>query len=180
MRKGSITIYLSLILLSVMLLISIVAESARLSVVKSESKAYTYMAGDSVLAGYARQIYDEYGILLVWENTPVKEQLKKYIQANINMADLNNIGTNFMMTTLKDIKTDKVGYVCEDGGELFTKQIVSYMKYSEVAKGADKLMSLFNKENKKEEHVTEVIDTNDREGVMSEKVEQITEKIEKN
>ena len=42
------------------------------------------MAGDSVLAGYARQVYDEYGILLVWETTPLKEQLKKYIQANIN------------------------------------------------------------------------------------------------
>lgn len=183
MRRGSITIYLSVILLSTLLLISIVAESARLNVVRTESKGYTYMAGDSVLAGYARQVYDEYGILLVWETTPVKEQLKKYIQANINMADLNKSGTNFMTTKLTDIQINKVGYVCDEGGDLFTKQIVSYMKYSEVAKQAEKLMNLFEKENlekdKNSEHVTEVIDTNGSKDVMSDKVQQITEKIEK-
>lgn len=141
------------------------------------------MAGDSVLAGYARQVYDEYGILLVWEATPLKEQLKKYIQANINMADLNKSGTNFMTTKLTDIQINKVGYVCDEGGDLFTKQIVSYMKYSEVAKQAEKLMNLFEKENlekdKNSEHVTEVIDTNGSKDVMSDKVQQITEKIEK-
>ena len=141
------------------------------------------MAGDSVLAGYARQVYDEYGILLVWETTPLKEQLKKYIQANINMADLNKSGTNFMTTKLTDMQNDKVGYVCDEGGDLFTKQIVSYMKYSEVAKQAEKLMNLFEKENlekdKNSEHVTEVIDTNGSKDVMSDKVQQITEKIEK-
>lgn len=183
MRRGSITIYLSMILLSTLLLISIVAESARLNVVRTESKGYTYMAGDSVLAGYARQVYDEYGILLVWETTPLKEQLKKYIQANINMADLNKSGTNFMTTKLTDIQINKVGYVCDEGGDLFTKQIVSYMKYSEVAKQAEKLMNLFEKENlekdKNSEHVTEVIDTNGSKDVMSDKVQQITEKIEK-
>ena len=183
MRRGSITIYLSMILLSTLLLISIVAESARLNVVRTESKGYTYMAGDSVLAGYARQVYDEYGILLVWEATPLKEQLKKYIQANINMADLNKSGTNFMTTKLTDIQINKVGYVCDEGGDLFTKQIVSYMKYSEVAKQAEKLMNLFEKENlekdKNSEHVTEVIDTNGSKDVMSDKVQQITEKIEK-
>ena len=89
MKKGSITIYISLVFVSVLLLISIVIESTRINVVQTECKSFTYLAADSVLAGYVRQVYEDYGILLVWEDKSLKEQLMKYIQANINLADLN-------------------------------------------------------------------------------------------
>ena len=65
MKKGSITIYLSLVLISVLLLVCIIIESTRINVVQTECKAFTHLASDSVLAGYARQVYKDYGILLV-------------------------------------------------------------------------------------------------------------------
>ena len=94
--KGSITIYISLILTALIFLFSTIAESARLNVVCVRSRDITQMAVDSVMAGYAQQVYDDYGILLVWENISAEEQLRKYIQANIKMADLNGRGGNFL------------------------------------------------------------------------------------
>ena len=165
MKKGSITIYISIILVSVILVVSVISESARVSVVQSQSKAFTYMAADSVMAQYARQIYEDYGILLVWENESVKEQMKKYIQANINMADLNVKGSNFMGTNLLNLKIQEIEYVTENGGENLIKQIGEYVKYSELLKAAGDLTEWFNayKEgsetyNPKKEDVTDIVD----------------------
>ena len=55
--KGSITIYLSMILISVMLLVNVIGESARISAVQAQIKSYTYMSAESALAGYGRQVY---------------------------------------------------------------------------------------------------------------------------
>lgn len=169
---GSITIYLSLIMVVVMLFVSVVSEAARVCVVYSESKSFTYMAADSVLAGYARQIYDDYGVLLVWENQEVEEELKKYIQANINMADLSETGTNFMSTQLSGIEIEDIGYVTDKEGELFVSQIISYMKYAGGAEAANQLIQLFQKYEKgseeKDESVTFMFDDKDFEEDNSE------------
>lgn len=144
MKKGSITIYLCIILVGVILLVSVVSESARVSMVQSQSKAFTYMAADSIMAQYAKQIYEDYGILLVWEKESVKEQMSKYIQANINMADLNVEGSNLMGTNLLSIDIQEIEYVTENGGKKLVEQIGSYVKYSELLETADNLTEWFN------------------------------------
>ena len=160
--RGSISIYLSIVMVAVMLFISVVSESGRINVVYSESKSCTYMAADSVMAGYARQVFNEYGVLLVWENQNAEEELKKYIQANINMADLNGMGTNFMSTRLKNIEMDKVEYVTDNGGKLFLSQIASYTKYAAGATAAEELIKLFNKyEKRSDENTNSVADVFD-------------------
>ena len=85
--KGSITIYLSMILISVMLLVNVIGESARISAVQAQIKNYTYMSAESALAGYGRQVYEDYGILLVWEKQTVESVIKKNIQDNINIRN---------------------------------------------------------------------------------------------
>lgn len=177
MRKGSITIYLSLVFVSILLLISVIIESARMNVVQTESKSFTYLAADSVLAGYARQIYEDYGILLVWEDKALKEQLMKYIQANINLADLDIGGTNIMATRLKDIKIKKVEYATENGGEAFINQILSYMKYAVTTESVSKLIDLYssNSNNQEKNDTTEYM-TNVNEEESS-KISKIVEEI---
>lgn len=182
MKKGSITIYLSLVFVSVLLLVSIIIESARMNVVQTESKSFTYLASDSVLAGYARQVYEDYGILLVWEDKSLKEQLMKYIQANINLADLNVGGTNIMATRLKDIKIEKVEYVADNGGEVFKDQILSYMKYAIATKSVNKLIDLYssNSNNQEESDTSEyMVNVKEDNSEMSELVEEINTKIKK-
>ncbi|MCR5737150.1 MAG: DUF5702 domain-containing protein [Eubacterium sp.] len=147
-KKGSITIFLCIVLVSVLLVVSIASESARVGVVQAECNTFTGMAGESVLAGYAKQVYEDYGILLVWENYPMEDQIKENIQANINLADLKGSGTNFLGTELTEVIADNKRYVTDKGGEAFVHQIVQYMKYGGFLEAAQKLIQESNKEER--------------------------------
>ena len=94
--KASVTIFLSLVITVVIVVVCTVIESARISVSQMEGKAATYMAVESVFAGYGKQLYQDYGILLAWEQEPLGNQVTRYMQDNINMADLDfkNVNIN--------------------------------------------------------------------------------------
>ena len=154
--KAGITIYLSVILVVVVLLVSVLSESARVSMVQGETKSFVHLAADSVMAGYSRQVYEDYGVLLVWEDESVKNQICNFIQDNINMADLNILGTNLMGTNLVNVKMNEITYVTQNGGELFANQIYSYMKYAAPLEAVDLLSNRFEKyQNRTEADVSE-------------------------
>lgn len=140
-RKGSISIYLAIVFLSIVLLVCTIAEAARISAVQSKDKAITTMAADSVIAGYAKQVYDDYGILLVWNKDNLDETISKYIQANIKMADIEVSGNDFLMSDLQEVSVNKKVYATDNGGDAFVKQVSEYLKYAGLTSAIDKLMS---------------------------------------
>ena len=161
--RGSITIYLSMILISVMLLVNVIGESARISAVQAQIKSYTYMSAESALAGYGRQVYEDYGILLVWEKQTVESVIKKNIQDNINMADLNEPGLNFLGTNLVNLEVTGKEYLTKKGGQYFSNQIKSYIKYETYEN--------CNDQNKNKCDLNNVVDVN--KGELQELVENI-------
>ena len=175
--KGSITIYLSMILISVMLLVNVIGESARISAVQAQIKSYTYMSAESALAGYGRQVYEDYGILLVWEKQTVESVIKKNIQDNINMADLNEPGLNFLGTNLVNLEVTGKEYLTKKGGQYFSNQIKSYIKYAGVMETVERLVKECetyencNDQNKNKCDLNNVVDVN--KGELQELVENI-------
>ena len=175
--KGSITIYLSMILISVMLLVNVIGESARISAVQAQIKSYTYMSAESALAGYGRQVYEDYGILLVWEKQTVESVIKKNIQDNINMADLNEPGLNFLGTNLVNLEVTGKEYLTKKGGQYFSNQIKSYIKYVGVMETVERLVKECetyencNDQNKNKCDLNIVVDVN--KGELQELVENI-------
>ena len=175
--KGSITIYLSMILISVMLLVNVIGESARISAVQAQIKNYTYMSAESALAGYGRQVYEDYGILLVWEKQTVESVIKKNIQDNINMADLNEPGLNFLGTNLVNLEVTGKEYLTKKGGQYFSNQIKSYIKYAGVMETVERLVKECetyencNDQNKNKCDLNFVVD--DNKGELQELVENI-------
>ena len=175
--KGSITIYLSIILISVMLLVNVIGESARISAVQAQIKSYTYMSAESALAGYGRQVYEDYGILLVWEKQTVESVIKKNIQDNINMADLNEPGLNFLGTNLVNLEVTGKEYLTKKGGQYFSNQIKSYIKYAGVMETVERLVKECetyencNDQNKNKCDLNFVVD--DNKGELQELVENI-------
>ena len=175
--KGSITIYLSMILISVMLLVNVSGESARISAVQAQIKSYTYMSAESALAGYGRQVYEDYGILLVWEKQTVESAIKKNIQDNINMADLNEPGLNFLGTNLVNLEVTGKEYLTKKGGQYFSNQIKSYIKYAGVMETVERLVKECetyencNDQNKNKCDMNIVVDVN--KGELQELVENI-------
>lgn len=140
-RKGSISIYLAIVFLSVVLLVCTIAEAARIGAVQSKDKAVTMMAADSVIAGYAKQVYEDYGILLVWNKDNLDETISKYIQANIKMADIEVSGNDFLMSDLQEVSVNKKVYATDNGGDAFVKQVSEYLKYAGLTSVIEKLMS---------------------------------------
>lgn len=157
-KKGSITIYLCIVLISIIIVVNVICEGARLSSVQAQIKSYTYMSTESVLAGYGRQIYEDYGILLVWESKKVEATIKKNIQDNINMADLNIKGANLLGTNLVKVEVFDKEYLTSKGGVYFSKQINSYVKYAGAMKAVDELVKEYKKykKNKEEKYICDV------------------------
>ncbi len=158
-NRGSITIYLAIILMGVILMVCTIAESARVGMVKTACVDYTDMAVESVMAGYARQLFKDYGILLVWEDVPATEQVSSYIQDNINMVDLEggimDEAFNFNNASLLKVEENAKEYATDDGGECFKKQVLSYMEYAAPAGAIKGLVNKFLKYSDESEEDTE-------------------------
>jgi hypothetical protein len=140
-RKGSVSIYLAIVFLSIVLLVCAIAEAGRVSAVQSKDKAISMMAADSVMASYAKQVYDDYGILLVWQKDSLGETLDKYIQANIKMADIEVSGNDFLGSNLHEVSVTRKVYATDNGGDAFVKQVSEYLKYAGLKNAIEKLIN---------------------------------------
>ncbi len=156
-KRGSVSIYLAIVFLSIVLLVCSIAEAARVNAIQAKDKAVTMMGADSVIAGYAKQVYEDYGLLLVWNKESLDETLKKYMQANIQMADIEVRGNDFLESDLKEVSVTKKVYATDNGGDAFTKQVSEYLKYAGLKYAIDKLINN-SKEIKEDDSDSKVAD----------------------
>ena len=154
--KASVTIFLSLVITVVIVVVCTVIESARISVSQMEGKAATYMAVESVFAGYGKQLYQDYGILLAWEQEPLGNQVTRYMQDNINMADLDFKKYDFSNIEIESVNILKQKYATDKEGDLFVKQVVDYAKYIVGIDAVNKLISYSEEENNNKETCNEI------------------------
>jgi len=154
--KASVTIFLSLVITVVIIVVCTVIESARISVSQMEGKAATYMSVESVFAGYGKQLYQDYGILLAWEQEPLGNQVTRYMQDNINMADLDFKNYDFSNMEIESVNILKQKYATDKEGDLFVKQVVDYAKYIVGIDAVNKLISDSEEENNNKETCNEI------------------------
>ena len=107
---GGITVFLSIIILVIFALIGTLIESARISVAKTRVGQATYISLNSVFSEYAKEVFDDYGILLLWESEDkFKVKLSDYLEKNLH---------NKFPDVLKTLKGNKdelqVNSFCED------------------------------------------------------------------
>ena len=181
--KGSVSIYLSLIFLSIVLLVSVIGESARVASVHAKAESVSSMAADSVMAGYARQIYDDYGILLVWNKQGVKSTLEQYIQANINMADIKVAGYDLMKMDVGDINVSNQVKCTDEGGDEFVKQVSSYLKFAgltEAIKKIKKDSKKIKEEDSSNDVSADIDDDTDEIELISEMIDSRVKDLNKN
>lgn len=145
MKKGSITVFFSIIFTVVLALVCTVLESARMYAAGVYAKSLTNMALESQFAGYARQVFDDYGILLLWEKESFKEELQKYIDVNYQMPDINttSLGFDMLQLQLHSIDFSTVKYITDNGGDEFVRQILTYEKLEMAGNMAEQLISYY-------------------------------------
>ncbi len=164
MRKGSVTIYMSLILCTVMSLFLTVIEGARCRAIGLRAESAFDLAVYSVFAEYNRALFEEYGLLFVDTSygeiqasiKRTEQHLAFYLQENLDAQTLDGIETrlgtdSFVFDATKtfpeQIAITKCSYATDENGAVFERQAVEYMKHKYGIAYIEKIQKELEKAN---------------------------------
>ena len=156
--KGSITIFLAMIFTVLLAFVCVLLENARVSSASSKAEGITYMGLDACFAGYAKELFDEYGVMYIWSD---EQSLIEHLNT---LADYNcqNKIKDIYGLRLQSIDMENKESALDDGGRDFESQVYRYMKYklgedalngladklkekSGILKDAEKVSDVYNK-----------------------------------
>ena len=128
--KGGITVFLSLIMLLILSLVCTVIEMSRVSSAYARCNEITYMGLDSTFSSYAKEVFEDYGIMLLWKNSnEIKSNYRNFINKN---SDFSTAFANkpFDILGIREMTTniEKTVSTTDNDGELIYNQIYDYMK----------------------------------------------------
>ena len=117
----------------ILLVISIVCtsiERARVESAYSRCSQITYLALDSCFSGYGREIFEEYGLMMLWENEQqFLDEYEKYVDKNCNYRkDVISKPADFFKINYSDTELISISGSTASDGELIERQICDYMK----------------------------------------------------
>lgn len=140
--KGSITIYLALVLIIILVLICTLIESARVSAISANLKSLTYMGADSVFSEFAEPIFSDYGIMVLWKSEgDFTEEFNEYVEANLDDSDLAfSANANLYGMALTGSYLSSMTYITDENGLLFAEQVYDYMEYYLLQDAAEELL----------------------------------------
>lgn len=141
MKKGSLTVYLSLSLSLILSFILTLIEGARISVIRMEAECVADIGMNSVLAEFHRELLEQYDLLFVdmsYGTAACKaenpaEHLRRYMENNFT-------GRGSNITSVKDwlsLSVDKsvikeMSLASDEGGNVMKRQAVTYMQKNSV------------------------------------------------
>ena len=121
-----------MILLLVLSLILTSIENARVLSAEARGKEISYMALDSCFSSYAREVFDEYGLMVLWKSdNAFMEAYEGYLDKNGNyqkedpLRPANLFKIEWANTALAGKQT-----AIDGQGELLEQQIYEYMRYA--------------------------------------------------
>ncbi|KAB3537233.1 hypothetical protein F8154_02760 [Alkaliphilus pronyensis] len=152
-QRGAITVFLSIVLLVFIILAGVIVEAARLRVSEFQAKRITRLATNSVLAGYNKDLKEDYGLFaLDYQNQDeITTALQYYINNNFKVIEgLPNImGNQFIDSNsstnywdIFDYRIETVSVVPEYPlleDEVIRQQILEFMKL----RGPEKVVEVF-------------------------------------
>ncbi|WP_167958967.1 DUF5702 domain-containing protein [Anaerosporobacter faecicola] len=198
---GSITVYLSLVLLLVTAILCTVVEGARLQGAKNLGQSMLQASVDSLYSSYQRELFDTYGIFAYSctnDNLMVEEELEAVVQKNfVKSVETKNwledqieqkdvLSKVFQYMDLYELQLDQVeiqdiAMLTDYQGELFLNQVYAYMKYSAPANLIKDTLERWNLYDSTEE-TTKVmkkkLETQESLGELSKLMLQLIEEVE--
>lgn len=172
MKKGSITIFLAL-LLTISISLSMGAlEASRVHGLKLTLETAAASATDSVLAAYDRDLLDEFDIFMLNEQeVSAQEEMEWYLEQEL---DPKTKGFwyygNLFRQQVSAVTIEDVIYADARGGDVFIQDILDYMKYRTVGIGIDifkEQLGLVEEGKNAKDSVQESIDDADAESEKS-------------
>lgn len=141
MRKGYLTVYLSLSLTLILSFILTMVEGARMHTVRMEAECIADIGMNSVLAEFHRELLEQYDLLFVdmsygtsraaIENSA--EHLRQYMQKNCTREDTSLFAPRDWLSLSADKAVLKEYSLASDyGGNVMRRQALEYMKDTSV------------------------------------------------
>ncbi|MCI8584123.1 MAG: hypothetical protein HFH13_13485 [Dorea sp.] len=131
-NKGTISVFLTLILLPVLLVGGMTVDASRIFMSKIVISDAGEMAMNAGLAQYDEELHDEYG-LLVMEQSPeaMQDELEAFFSGSLNGTGMPNTGD---YQKILDLLTKSFDAINVQGSEIYQtevekQQILEYMKY---------------------------------------------------
>ena len=135
--KGYLTVFLSLTITMIMSLILALYSGARIGAVKMKTECVADIAMNSILAEYSRELYRQYGLLMVDTSygtgshsiTNTEEHLRKYAQKNFEPSTVGKFTGTSTMTKMfcKDARITGSSFASDNDGMVLDRQILAYM-----------------------------------------------------
>jgi hypothetical protein len=152
-QKGSITIFLSLIMLLILSVILTTIESARVNTAKTLINRALITSMESVMAEYYRPLFDNYHLFALEgsygtgsiQETMITNKVEEYLnysfypEENIKFMDYPISLENFnpMEVDVDNISMNQYSTFMDQSSSLFQSQIMAYMKYKELGNGLE-------------------------------------------
>ena len=171
--RGQITIFLSLILLSVFGLICSLLESARIAGARYYLQTAANSALDSVMSQYHRPMWDQYRILGVEyiEKEAIEKEFIRYLREYSETADWYTMKPDFA-------EIEELIHLTDNSGKYMEQQILDFMKYGVWTLEMDERAALdLEKTMKEAEGVNQISKKLEAQTKEAWKLEQTLEKI---
>ncbi len=151
MRKGYITIFLSLILTLMLSLTLAVIEGARLSAIRMKAECAADIGMNSVLAEYHREMLEQYDLLFVDTSygtgspsvSNMEEHLRTYVEKNLGIGDVSSLlaARDLLGISLDSVELTGYSIASDNNGAVLKRQVTDYMTDYPVANLLDKITS---------------------------------------
>ncbi|MBO4911857.1 MAG: hypothetical protein J5504_03955 [Butyrivibrio sp.] len=135
--KGYLTVFLSLTITMIMSLILALYSGARIGAVKMKTECVADIAMNSILAEYSRELYRQYGLLMVDTSygtgshsiANTEEHLRKYAQKNFEPSTVGKFTGTSTITKMfcKDARITGSSFASDNDGMVLNRQILAYM-----------------------------------------------------
>ena len=153
--KGSITVFATMLLMLVSQFLFTVLEAGRNLELKNVAKMNSEAVAESVFAQYCRPLWDEYRILTYDAGSDsagnvdiqnIKAYMKNVSADNFKTGTDGSIsaGTSVLRISMDELDPVKYALITDDNGDVYTRQVVSYMKNNLSYETARKLYSKYS------------------------------------
>jgi len=133
--EGYITVYLSLMLGILIIVVMTVISAVRHQTVRYRAEMVMDAGLNSIFAEYNRQMLNRYGLLFIDDSYGgtgsvdyTKSHLLRYMNMNFDAGNTYGIGKDLTAMTADNAVLDAVSFASDDDGTVMRYQIVRYMK----------------------------------------------------
>lgn len=137
MRRGYITVFLSLSLTLILSLVFTVIEGARISAIRMKFECVADIGMNSVLAEYHRELLEQYDLLFVDtaycgsrpDIANTEAHLRNYMQKNFHPEEGRSFfgGKEFLAMSTGMVEIPEYSVASDEDGEVLKRQITDYM-----------------------------------------------------